>query len=240
MIDGDTIRLSKYLSQNGIASRRKADEIISSGRVKVNSQIVTEPFHRVVPGKDKVTVDGIWLTKTPKKIYVALYKPVGYLSDLADTVDRKLARDLISLEGFLFPIGRLDYQSEGLMIFTNDGALAQQLMHPKYEVEKEYLVKLNGTLTKQDTDLMRSGISIDGDRYRVKKVSFVRTTQKNSWYSITISEGKNRMIRKIAEALSHSVLRLKRVRINNISLGNLKPGEYRLIAPSEMKAILPL
>jgi len=137
----------------------------------------------------------------------------------------------------IFPVGRLDYNSEGLIIFTNDGDLANTIMHPKHGVEKEYLVKFKGTLNNNEILRMKKGISVEGDMYKVKSVKYVRLSMKNAWYSVLIDEGKNRMIRKIGNAINHPVLKLKRIRIGNLELGDLKPGEYRFFDKKELLGI---
>jgi pseudouridine synthase len=228
-------RLSKFLAHSGVASRRKADTIIKSGRIKVNGVKVVDPFYRVTPGTDRITLDGARVSEPTKKYYVALYKPVGYLSDLADPRGRLLARDLIDIETPLFPVGRLDYNSEGLMIFTNDGEFANAIAHPRYGVEKEYLVKFSGKLTREEQKRMVSGVRVEGQLLRLKSITFIEETSQNTWYGVTVAEGKNRMIRKIADAVSHPVLKLKRVRIDGIRLGHLKPGEYRQIDPRQIE-----
>ncbi len=225
-------RLSKFIAHSGLASRRKAEEIIKAGRIRVNGVVVVDPYRRIVPGADTISLDNGNIAGTTKKqYYVALYKPVGYLSDLADPRGRRLARELIDLEAPLFPVGRLDYNSEGLMIFTNDGDFANSIMHPRYEIEKEYVVKLSGRLTYQEMHRMTTGLPVQGQTYRVKSITPIQETAKNAWYRVTIIEGKNRMIRKMAEAIHHPVLKLKRVRIDGITLGTLRPGEYRFITP---------
>jgi 23S rRNA pseudouridine2605 synthase len=227
-------RLSKFIARKGLASRRKAEQIVRSGRVAVNGVIVKDPHQRIFPGSDAISLDNerIGAGGAPKKrYYVALYKPTGYLSDLADPRGRRLARQLIDLEAHLFPVGRLDYNSEGLMLFTNDGEFANSIMHPRYEVEKEYLVKLSGSLTKEELLRMTTGIPVEGQVYHVRSIVPFRHTPKNAWYRVTVVEGRNRMIRKMADAVHHPVLKLKRVRIDGITLGDMRPGEYRLITP---------
>ncbi len=228
------VRLSKFLAYAGVASRRKADDSITSGRVKVNNIKVLEPFTRVIPYKDVVTLDNKKIEYQIKPKYIALFKPVGYLSDLADKQNRKLARTLLNDEERLFPIGRLDYQSEGLMLFTNDGAFAQRVMHPRYEVEKEYLVKLKGKLEPESIRKATEGVFVEGVRYAFDEIKLAREEKENSWYRITLHEGKNRMIRKLAEALSHPVIKLRRVRIGPIHLGRLMPGEHRPLTSREI------
>jgi len=227
-------RLSKFIAHSGLASRRKAEQIIKAGRIRVNGAVVVDPYCRIVPGADVISLDNENIARATKKhYYVALYKPVGYLSDLADPRGRRLARELIDLEAPLFPVGRLDYNSEGLMIFTNDGDFANSIMHPRYEVEKEYVVKLSGRLNPEEMHRMAIGLPVEGQTYRVKSIAPIQETAKNTWYRVTIIEGKNRMIRKMADAIHHPVLKLKRVRIDGITLGRLRPGEYKFIAPHE-------
>ncbi len=234
-------RLSKFLAHSGIASRRKSEEIITSGRVKVNGLTVTDPAHPIDPAADMVTLDNNAIRPPAASCYVALYKPPGYLSDLADIEgkDRPLARQLIRLKTPLFPVGRLDYNSEGLMIFTNDGGFANLETHPRYEVEKEYHVKLSGALTQEDLKRAVTGLPLDKSHvYRFKTIASLKKAEKNTWYRVTVTEGKYHHIRKVAEALSHSVLKLRRVRVDGFTLGALKPGEWRHIDPEEIKRFL--
>jgi len=208
--------------------------LIRSGRVKVNGVTVLEPQHKVMPGTDTVVLDDQVIDSNLKYINIALYKPVGYISDMADPRGRRIARELIDLEGKIFPVGRLDYNSEGLMIFTNDGDFANTVMHPSHGVEKEYLVKLKGVLNSDELRKVREGVRIEGDTYKVKSIEYAGSSIKNAWYSVIVDEGKNRMIRKIGNAVNHPVLKLKRVRIGNLRLGDLKPGKYRLFHKREL------
>lgn len=236
-----TERLSKFLAHSGVASRRKSEEIITSGRVKVNGRTVTDPAHGVDRIRDTVSVDHNAVRPPAASCYVALYKPPGYLSDLADIEgkERPLARQLIRLQAPLFPVGRLDFNSEGLMLFTNDGAFANLVMHPRYEVEKEYHVKLSGALTQEQLKAAVMGLSLDKGRiYRFKSIAPLKKAEKNTWYRVTVTEGKYHHLRKVVEALSHQVMRLRRVRIDGIVLGDLKPGEWRHIEPEEIKKFL--
>ena len=170
--------------------------------------------------------------------YIALYKPVGYLSDLTDKRDRMLARELITDKERLFPVGRLDYQSEGLMLFTNDGGFALRVMHPRYEVQKEYLAKLKGRLTPEEIHRAVDGVVLEGVHYAFDEMRLVRSEKENSWYRITIHEGKNRMIRKLADALAHPVIKLRRVRIGPVHLGRLLPGESRYLTAKEIAGLM--
>ncbi|OPY75959.1 MAG: Ribosomal large subunit pseudouridine synthase B [Syntrophorhabdus sp. PtaU1.Bin153] len=235
-------RLAKLLSHIGIASRRRCEQIISSGRVTVNDVVVLDPGHRVSPGKDCISVDGRLLGQTLKQaakpLYIALYKPPRYLSDLLSRSERPVARSLIPINTYLFPVGRLDYHSEGLMLFTNDGDLANRVMHPRYGMEKEYLVKFKGVLSDVALRTMVEGLTIEGTRYKVARVRFVRHSLANSWYCVVLTEGRNRMIRKIGEKIGQPVLKLKRIRIGPIKLGDLMPGQYRFLSAREVKSLM--
>ena len=233
-MDENVIRLSKYLAGAGVASRRKADGIIASGKVKVNNLAVLDPFFRVTPHKDVISISNKVVKYDVHFKYIALYKPVGYLSDLMDKRRRKLARTLLNDGERLFPVGRLDYQSEGLMLFTNDGAFAQRVMHPRYEVEKEYLVQLKGKLDAQDLGNAMGGLIIEGVRYAFDQIRLVRAEKENSWYRVIIHEGKNRMVRKVGEALRHPVIKLRRVRIGPVHLGRMLPGQHRDLTAEEI------
>jgi 23S rRNA pseudouridine2605 synthase len=231
----DAIRLSKYLAQSGVASRRKSDDVIKSGLVKVNNIIVLEPYYQVKPDVDLVTIGNNRVCLKQKKVYYALNKPINYLSDLAFSDDRKLARSLIHTDDYIFPVGRLDYDSEGLILFTNDGEVANRIMHPRYGVEKEYLVKVQGVLSAEDIESVRNGLLIEGSVINVLNISETRRSTHNGWYRFVLQEGRNRIIRKVADALGHPVLKLRRVRIGHIRLGDLKPGHFRELSEHEIE-----
>lgn len=258
-------RLSKYVARVSSFSRRKSEDLIKAGKVKVNKVVVLEPFRQVEPS-DYILIDNQNMEYEPIKLYIALYKPDGFMSDLQDTRGRKMARDIIKIDVKLFPVGRLDYHSEGLMIFTNDGDFANEIMHPRYGVEKEYLVKFKGLLSRDEINKIKQGIMIGDSKrdygkhessfnekklsattsnkkdkelttkelYKVEEIRFAHAATKNAWYSVIINEGKNRMIRKIGEAINHPVLKLKRVRIGGLQLGDLQPGEYRYFEKKEI------
>lgn len=232
------IKLSKFVSNAGALSRRKSDEAILSGRVTINNQVVDKPYLIIETEKDKVLLDGKTISFKKTKYYYALNKPKGYLSDLAVNDERKIARQLIKVNGYLFPVGRLDYHSEGLIIFTNDGHFANLITHPSYEVEREYLVKFKGYLDNNDIDLITKGLMIDNEIYSVLKITHIKNSKSNSWFSIILKEGKNREIRKIGDAINHTILKIKRIRIHTIYLGDLKEGEYRSLHLNEINSIL--
>jgi 23S rRNA pseudouridine2605 synthase len=234
MTTTETVRLSVFLARCGVASRRKSDDIIASGTVRVNNTVIVHPYYKIDPEKDSVTIGSLKVESSKRYVYIALYKPVGCLSDLADKRNRKLARTLLKEEERLFPVGRLDYSSEGLILFTNDGAFANRVMHPRYEVEKEYLVKLKGRPTADTLKNVLKGVLVDGEPYRFDLIEPVRVEKVNTWYRVVVHEGKNRMIRKVADAISHPVLSLKRVRIGPVRLGGLQPEQYRLLTEREV------
>ena len=225
--------LLKYLSRSSAFSRRRAQQLINEGHVSVNNTIVTSCSFMVNPN-DSVSIDNEIVSDQIIKIYIVLNKPDGFMSDMKDTKGRKLARDLIKFDMKLFPVGRLDYHSEGLIIFTNDGELANYITHPRFGVEKEYLVKFKGMPSRDFAKKMKSGVSIGADTYQADDIRFVRASQNNAWYKVIVNEGKNRMIRKMGEALGHPVLKLKRIRIGKLLLGDLKAGDYRHVEKNEI------
>jgi 23S rRNA pseudouridine2605 synthase len=231
-------RLSKYVARCGVASRRKAESIIRDGRVAVNNAIVLEPFSQIDSHRDNVTLDGNYIFELSDHVYIALHKPRSFISDLADPRGRSLARDLIDISGRIYPVGRLDYESEGLIIFTNDGDFAQRTLHPRNGVEKEYLIKLRGTLSASEMAAFTEGRALEGVTYRVSSVALVSASSSHAWYRVIAKEGKNRMIRKLAMSVGHQVLRLRRVRIGPVLLGSLKEGQYRLLTSSEVRMIM--
>jgi 23S rRNA pseudouridine2605 synthase len=231
--------LSKFLARNGVASRRKAEAMVKSGLVKVNNHEVLDSYYQVDVEHDRVSINNVPISRVPPvKIYIALNKPSGYISDLADPKGRLLARDLIPIEGRLYPVGRLDFASEGLILFTNDGDFANKVLHPRNEVEREYHVKLQRPLNPSEVEKLTAGRRIDGVFYRVRSVALLSLTRKNAWYTVKATEGKNRMIRRLADSLGHGVLRLRRVRIGPVRLGMLKAGQYRHLTPLEVQRLL--
>ena len=256
-------KLIKYVARVSEFSRRKSEALIKAGKVKVNNIIMTDLSASINQG-DSVSIGNQIIRSETVKLYIALYKPDGYISDLQDPRKRKSARDLIKIDTKIFPVGRLDYHSEGLMIFTNDGDFANEIMHPRYEIVKEYLVKVKGSFSNEEIQKMKKGIVINGENYKIEGIQFVRTAMKNvfrekglvmtkskshqrsfkngdktdseinnTWYSIIVNEGKNRMIRKIGDAMNHPVLKLKRIRIGKLELDGLDPGKYRYFEKRE-------
>ncbi|BBA69902.1 pseudouridine synthase [Geobacter sulfurreducens] len=231
-------RLQKLLSQAGVASRREAERFITEGRVAVNGTVVTELGSKADPERDRITVDGQPVRPAEKKVYLILNKPVGYMTTLRDPEGRPIVTDLLKgLDVRVFPVGRLDYNTEGLLLLTNDGAWANRLAHPRHEVDKEYLVRVRGSVAKEQVRRLATGVELDDGPTAPAKVEVSSQSDNNTWLSIVIHEGRYRQVRRMCEAVSLSVVRLRRVRYGAVSLGDLKPGEYRPLSPAEVAAL---
>lgn len=232
-------RLQKILSQAGIASRREAETMITSGRVAVNGTVVTQLGAKADPGTDTITCDGKPVKPASRKLYILLYKPAGYMTTLKDPEGRPIVTDLLKGVGErVFPVGRLDYNTEGLLLLTNDGAWANNLAHPRHEVDKEYMVRVQGAVTGEQMNRLATGVELEDGITAPASVRVVHESDKNSWISITIHEGRFRQVRRMCSAVGLSVVRLKRVRYGSLELGTLKPGEYRLLTPREAEKLL--
>lgn len=230
-------RLQKVIANSGYTSRRKAEELITAGKVKVNSKVVTVLGTKVT-SKDIIHVEGN-LLQSEEKVYYLLYKPVGYVSTTNDEFGRKTVLDLVPNDKRVYPVGRLDYDTSGVLLLTNDGDFTNILTSPKNHVEKEYRVKLDGLLRKEESTLICRGIQLDTyktKKARIKDVSYNKnnlTTQA----TIIITEGKYHQVKKMFEFTGHKVLKLKRVRFGYITLDNMKTGEHRLLKPYELKQL---
>ena len=227
-------RLQKLISACGLASRRAAEEWIIAGRVSVNG----EPAHlgdRADPDRDEILVDGRPLRTGDSRTYLMLHKPRGYVTTLSDEKGRKTVADLVKSCGArVWPVGRLDLDSEGLLIMTDDGALTQQLLHPSYEIEKEYLVWVTGNVNKA-LPILSGPMELDGDRLSPAKVRRGKTTGNVTQLSVTICQGKNRQVRRMCDKAGLKVLRLKRIREGNVALDRtLRPGEWRNLTQQEI------
>lgn len=232
-------RLQKILSSAGITSRRSAEVMITDGRVAVNGQIVTELGSKADPEIDKITLDGKPVSIPKKRIYLLLNKPPGYVTTLSDPGGRPVITELLKgIPERLFPVGRLDFNTEGLLLLTNDGEWANRLAHPSHEIEKEYLVKIRGSLGSDKIALLTNGVKLDDGMTAPAKVTIIRVLEKNVWFTITIHEGRYRQVRRMCEAVELPLVKLKRVRYGNILLGELKAGEYRLLDPAEAKMLV--
>ncbi len=231
----ELMRLQKYMALCGVASRRAAENLITAGCVMVNNHTVTELGTKVNPDKDRVTVNGKAIFPPQKNVYIMLNKPRGYVTTAKDNFDRKTVLDLIPSDlGRLFPVGRLDYDSEGLLLLTNDGDFTYRLTHPRHEVTKSYLVLVSGVPSEQALSALRNGVVIDGRKTMPAKAELKRSKSEKSVLQITISEGRNRQVRKMCAAVGHEVLRLRRVAEGPLSLGDLKSGEWRHLTEKEV------
>lgn len=229
-------RLNKYLAASGVASRRGADKLISEGKVKVNGKVVSQLGVTINPINDTVTVDGVIVKSITKFSYLLFYKPKGCITTTNDELGRKTIFDYIDVSiPHLLPVGRLDYDTEGLLILTNDGDLAYSLTHPSHEVPKTYLVKVQGEMPEHKLAQLRKGVEIDGEktnRCRVKLLDFKDNISK---LQITITEGRNRQVRRMFEAVEREVIFLKRIAIGDLKLGGLARGGYRFLSDYEVE-----
>lgn len=229
-----TERLQKIIAAAGITSRRAAEELILAGRVAVNGSVVTELGAKADPTTDQITVDGALVKPAETLYYVLLHKPAGYVTSLKDPQGRQLVTELVTeVNARLYPVGRLDYNSEGLLLLTNDGAWANRLMHPRHQVDKEYHVRVRGKVDQQQIKRLNDGIELEDGPVSGATVRLLKTDQNNDWLSVTIREGRNRQVRRMCAAVGLSVVRLRRIRYGNLTLGGLKPGEYRLLTAQE-------
>ncbi len=231
-------RLQKILSRAGLASRRESETMITSGRVTVNGTVVTELGTKADPVKDRITLDGKPVRVKEERLYILLYKPAGYVTTLKDPEGRPVVTTLLKgITERVYPVGRLDYNTEGLLLLTNDGDWANGLAHPRHEVEKEYLVKVRGTPSKEQIRQLVEGIDLEEGRTAPARVSLERESEKNSHLSVTIHEGRYRQVRRMCEAVGLTVAALKRIRYGFLTLGDLRPGEFRQLTPDDVKRL---
>ena len=236
------MRLQKYMAMCGVAARRKCEEIIAAGRVSVNGQIVTE-MGTQVETDDRVMVDGVLITPEEEKKYILYHKPAGEVTTVSDDKGRETVMDRFKdFPVRLYPVGRLDYDSEGLLLLTNDGELAQRLTHPSCEVDKVYLARVTGNPSNEAIDKLRRGVFMEGDERRTYPAS-VRVVRDESLYSdivVSIHEGRNRQVRRMFDAVGHKVLLLRRIRFGTLELGDLKRGQWRELTQEEISELQKL
>ena len=231
----ENMRLQKYLALCGVASRRASEKLITDGRVAVNGTIITELGTKIT-AKDTVTFDGKKVTMGENKVYIALNKPAGYLSTASDDRGRRTVIDLVKddFSERLYPVGRLDYDTEGLIFLTNDGNFTQTVTHPKHNIDKTYEAKIYGKLTEDEIIMLCRGVDIGGFVTSEALVDIISEQHDKSTVQITIHEGKNRQVRKMFEAVGHNVLKLKRISVGAVRLGNLKSGQWRFLTEREI------
>ena len=234
------MRLNKYIASAGICSRRKADELIANGNVKINGAVIKEMGYDV-SGSDRVQVNGRVIEEAGKKVYVLLNKPYGYITTMNDDKGRATVAELVSdIPERLFPVGRLDYNTTGLLIMTNDGDLAYALTHPKNEVYKTYEAKVSGVISESRLAKLRRGVDIGGFVTSPAKVRVIKQMPRHAVVEIKIREGKNRQVRKMFAAVGNKVMELKRVAVGDIKLGRLMQGHYRKLTKQETEYLKSL
>ena len=228
------MRINKYLAECGVASRRQCDKLIEDGAVKINGKLCA--LGAEVNDGDTVTVNGKKISREEKWEYYILNKPKGYVCTVSDDLGRKTVMELLPKHATrVYPIGRLDYATEGLLLFTNDGDLAFRLTHPKNEIPKTYMAKIEGSITEAELDKLRFGVEIDGKMTARCKVSLTETGKEASKVVLTITEGRNRQVRKMFEAIGKNVILLKRTKIGDLTLHGLDRGQCRALTPKEVE-----
>ena len=236
-------RLQKFIANQGICSRRKAEEYITSGRIKVNGNVIMELGTKIEPNKDIIEVDGKKISNiSGKKVYILLNKPIGYVTTTRDQFNRNTVLDLVNIKEKVLPVGRLDMYTSGAIILSNDGDFIYKITHPKYEVEKTYNVTLKGQVTDEEIEQLRNGVQIENYVTGKAKVKILRIDKEKdlSRVELIIHEGKNREVRKMCEAIGRKVLALHRTKIGNISVKDLRLGTWRYLKPNEIKSLLDI
>jgi 23S rRNA pseudouridine2605 synthase len=228
------VRLHKFIADCGVASRRKAEELVAHGEVTVNGEVIREMGYKIIPGKDAVKVKGKLLHTASRMVYIALYKPSGVLTTLHDPQERPTVKDLlVGIKDRVFPVGRLDYDSEGLVLMTNDGEYAQSIIHPDQDIKKVYVVKLSGKPEPRHLERLRQGVTLAEGRTKPLHIEKMRTGDQYDWYKVTLTEGKNQAVRRMFQKIGFDVIKLKRVAIGRLTLSNLQRGEFRLLTKEQ-------
>jgi 23S rRNA pseudouridine2605 synthase len=231
-------RIQKIIAAAGVTSRRAAEELIAEGRVRVNGTVVTEPGTKADASKDHIKVDGKLINPQQPKVYVMLNKPAGFVTTMSDPEGRPTVQDLLKgIKVRVYPVGRLDYNTEGMLILTNDGDFAHLITHPKHEFPKTYLTKVKGVLEDSQINRLEQGLYLDDGKTAPARLKKIRKEEANSWIEITIHEGRKRQVRRMFDRVGHSVIKLKRIRTGSMALGNLPEGKFRYLTPSEVSAL---
>lgn len=229
------IRLQKYMASCGVASRRKSEEYIQAGMVKVNDETVTELGFKVDPAVDRVYFNGELIRPESESVYILLNKPTGYITSVKDQFNRQTVIDLIQgIDARIYPVGRLDYDTSGLLILTNDGEMTNQITHPSHKVEKTYVAEVNGLVSKMELKKLQDGIDIGGYVTAPSRAKIIKQAGRNTVIELTIHEGKNRQVRRMFDAIEHPVITLERTAIGRIKKGELKTGSWRLLTDKEI------
>ena len=229
------MRINKYLAQAGLGSRRKVEELVVAGKVKVNGKVVKD-LSTDIKDTDMVSCDNKPIKQTEKLVYYKLHKPKGYVTTVSDEKERKTVMDLMrGVHYRVYPVGRLDYETEGLLIMTNDGAITNKLTKPNSEIKKVYMVHIESDITKDEIKKLSSGVDIGGYTTNPCSVELIDSSEKLSKLKVTITEGKNRQVRKMFESIGKNVIFLRRTQIGEIVLGGLSRGEYTQLNPKEIR-----
>jgi pseudouridine synthase len=232
------MRLSKAIARSGVASRRKADELVREGQVTINGKIVTEPGIFLDPHENHIKVDGKLLRFPQQFTYLLMNKPKGVVTTLNDPKGRLTVKDLLKgVKERVVPVGRLDYNTEGLLLLSNDGELIHRLLHPRFGVERTYLVKVKGIPEEIDLERIRKGVRLERGVRAQARVKFYRLLKANAWLEVAIREGRNREVRRLCEAIGHPVLSLKRIRFGPLTIDGLSVGEYRPLTLREVRRL---
>jgi 23S rRNA pseudouridine2605 synthase len=232
-------RLQKIIAAAGISSRRAAEKMIVEGRVTVNDAVVRQLGAKADIDADEIRVDGKLILPEVSKVYLMLHKPRGYVTTLNDPEGRSVVTDLLSgIAERIFPVGRLDYDSEGLLLLTSDGDFSQRVQHPRFKIPKTYMVKIDGNLTRSEMRVLSEGIRLPDGNFKPENLQTVRANRKTSWLELSIAEGRNRLIRRALDSLGHPVVRLIRTAIADIILGNMKAGTFRHLTKKEVQHLL--
>lgn len=234
----EKVRLQKYMAQCGVASRRHSEELIRAGKVMVNGKTVTQ-MGVLVSDEDEIRVDGVLIKREEKKVYIMLNKPSGYVTTVSDPRGRRTVLDLIDgVDERIYPVGRLDYDTTGLLLLTNDGDFAYESTHPGKMVAKTYLAEVKGRPSDDKLDMLRYGVDIGGFITSPADVEVIKNKEKSTILKIIIHEGRNRQVKRMCETIGHEVVKLKRTAIGNLSLGKLKTGQWRYLTPREVNLAL--
>ncbi len=232
-------RLQKIIASSGISSRRTAEKMITEGRVTVNNAVVRQLGAKADIDEDEIRVDGKLILLEESKVYMMLNKPRGYVTTLHDPQGRPVVADLLfGVSERIFPVGRLDYDSEGLLFMTNDGDFSLKIQHPRFMIPKTYVVKIEGNLTSGDIKMLQDGIKLKDGKFKPVSFHILKTNRKSCWFALTIAEGRNRLIRRVFESLGHTVIRLIRTAIADINLGSMKVGASRHLTRKEVQHLL--
>ena len=223
------------MANAGIASRREAERMVMEGRVSVNGKVVKTLGFKADPSKDHIRVDGKRLTHFEPKVILLLNKPRGYLSTVKDPKGRPTVMDLLKIVKWrIYPVGRLDFDAEGLLLLTNDGGLANLLSHPRFSIPKTYLVKVAGVPEEKKLTRLKRGVMLEDGEAKAASCNLIRQREKNSWVRVVVTEGRNRLVKRMFSAIGHPVLKLKRIEYGPVQLGDLPFGQYRSLTPGEM------